>query len=58
MGSVLITGGAGFIGLALARYCANRGDEVILVDNLFKNAGKHDADLTGVLEGDRVTSIT
>ena len=57
MGSVLITGGAGFIGLALARYCASRGDEVILVATLFKNAGKHAADLTGVLEGDRVTFL-
>ena len=34
MSSVIITGGAGFIGSALARRLLDRGDEVVILDNL------------------------
>ena len=34
MSSVVITGGAGFIGSALARRLLDRGDEVLILDNL------------------------
>ena len=44
---VLITGGAGFIGLHLARLHAELGDNVLLLDNFFR--GKDDPDLQAVL---------
>ncbi len=47
---ILITGGAGFIGFHLARYHAGRGDEVHLMDNLFKSEGRRDRDLDALLE--------
>ncbi len=40
--NVLITGGVGFIGCHLARYHLQRGDSVIIVDNLFKTDVKVD----------------
>src|SRR5437660_999007 len=42
--NVLITGGAGFIGFHLARFHAERGDHVHLIDNLFKTQGRLDPD--------------
>lgn len=39
---VLITGGAGFIGCHLACHHLERGDEVFIVDNLFRADGKTD----------------
>jgi len=42
---LLITGGAGFIGIHLARFHATRGDDVVLFDNLFKSAGERDREL-------------
>jgi nucleoside-diphosphate-sugar epimerase len=47
MPSVLITGGAGFIGYHLARKLLERGDEVHLVDNLSR--GAMDEELTDLL---------
>ena len=41
---VLITGGSGFIGYHLARYHLQRKDNVILIDNLFKQKGFSDPD--------------
>lgn len=38
--NVLITGGAGFIGFHLAKYLAERGDAITIVDNLSR--GKMD----------------
>lgn len=40
--TVVITGGAGFIGYHLARYHAELGDSVVLLDNLFKQDGAAD----------------
>ena len=31
---ILITGGAGFIGSHLAEYLIDRGDDVVVIDNL------------------------
>lgn len=45
--NILITGGAGFIGLHLARLHIKYGDSLTLVDNFFR--GKEDADLAEVL---------
>ena len=40
---VLITGGSGFIGFHLAKFHANKGDEIVILDNLFK--AKEEIDL-------------
>lgn len=42
MASCLVTGGAGFIGFGLARFLAERGDDVTIVDDLSR--GKADAE--------------
>ena len=34
--NILITGGAGFIGLHLAKFHLELGDSVYIIDNLFK----------------------
>jgi UDP-glucose 4-epimerase/UDP-glucuronate decarboxylase len=43
--NILITGGAGFIGYHLAQHHAGLGDQVFIVDNLFKTEGSTDEDL-------------
>jgi len=43
--NVLITGGAGFIGLHLARYHVNRNDSVTILDSMFKTDGAIDPEL-------------
>lgn len=48
--NVLITGGAGFIGFHLARFHAALGDQVHLMDNLFKSEGRRDPELESFLE--------
>jgi UDP-glucose 4-epimerase len=50
---VLITGGAGFIGLHLAKLHIKHNDEITLIDNFFR--GKQDPDLAAVLEHKNVT---
>jgi nucleoside-diphosphate-sugar epimerase len=52
---ILITGGAGFIGLHLARLHAKRGDDVTLTDNFFR--GKDDPDLQDVMKAKNVKLI-
>lgn len=52
---VLITGGAGFIGLHLARLHLEHGDDITLIDNFFR--GKHDPDLNAVLQEKNVRLI-
>lgn len=47
---VLITGGAGFIGYHLARYHQQRGDGVLLIDNLFKSDGRVDEAFERLIE--------
>ncbi|GBE16565.1 dTDP-4-oxo-6-deoxy-D-allose reductase [bacterium BMS3Abin15] len=54
MGQIVITGGAGFIGFHLARYHAELGDKVILLDNFFKSEGKRDDELDALLSNDNV----
>src|SRR5689334_4772417 len=49
----VVTGGAGFIGSELVRQLAERGDRVIVIDNLVN--GKRE-NLSG-LPGDRVTLL-
>jgi UDP-glucose 4-epimerase/UDP-glucuronate decarboxylase len=51
----LITGGAGFIGLHLARALAPMASKVILCDHLVR--GRHDADLQRVLDEHRNVSL-
>jgi len=51
----LITGGAGFIGLHLARRLLRDGGEVVLVDN-FQRA-VHDQDLTSVTRDERCSMV-
>ena len=53
MSTVLITGGAGFIGAALARAFAERGDVVRLVDSLAR--GKRDRRLNALLQHPNVS---
>ncbi len=45
MGRVVITGGAGFLGATLCRHLLNRGDEVLVVDNLATGRLANIADL-------------
>ncbi|HEV8393931.1 MAG TPA: GDP-mannose 4,6-dehydratase [Vicinamibacterales bacterium] len=51
--TIVVTGGAGFIGSELVRQLATRGDRVVVIDNLVN--GKRD-NLAGVLS-DRVTLL-
>jgi nucleoside-diphosphate-sugar epimerase len=53
MSTVLITGGAGFIGAALGAAFAARGDRVRLVDNLAR--GKRDSQLDELVKKSNVT---
>ncbi len=52
---ILITGGAGFIGLHLARHLKNAGHEVCLADNHVR--GVRDPDFLELISDSRVTSI-
>lgn len=52
--NVLITGGAGFIGFHLAKYHASLGDQVHVVDNLFKSEGRQDPDFDRLKQGPNV----
>ncbi len=56
MQNVLITGGAGFIGHALAKRLVDGGARVTLVDNFSR--GRRDADLERLLENPAVTAVT
>ena len=46
--NVLITGGAGFIGAALARRLVNEGDDVTIIDSLIPEYGGNLANLEGI----------
>ena len=46
--NILITGGAGFIGLALAKYLSDRSHKVIIFDNLSR--GKFDNEFKEILK--------
>lgn len=53
--NVLITGGAGFIGLHLTKLHVDRGDKVTIIDNFFR--GKSDPDFKQVVEKGNVTLL-
>jgi nucleoside-diphosphate-sugar epimerase len=55
MKQILITGGAGFVGFHLARYHAEFGDRVVLLDNFFKTKGRRDADLDELVARENVS---
>jgi nucleoside-diphosphate-sugar epimerase len=57
MKKVLITGGAGFVGFHLARYHAERGDKVTILDNLFKTEGDTDEEFEMLLRHDNVSMV-
>jgi nucleoside-diphosphate-sugar epimerase len=50
--NILITGGAGFIGLHLTKLHVKRGDSVTIIDNFFR--GKSDLDFKRVVEAGNV----
>lgn len=52
---ILITGGAGSVGVYLARRLAEQGKEVVIADNFFR--GKRDPDLEALLAMPNVTLI-
>lgn len=56
MDNVLITGGAGFIGHALARRLVDGGARVTLLDNFSR--GRRDGDLERLLENPAVSTVT
>ena len=54
---VLLLGGAGFIGLNIAKYLCNRGDcEITIADNFFRSGGKRDAQIVAI-EGEEQVEI-
>lgn len=52
---ILVTGGAGSVGVYLARRLANQGNSVVIADNFFR--GKEDVDLATLLAMPNVTLI-
>lgn len=52
---ILVTGGAGSVGVYLARRLAKQGNEVVIADNFFR--GKEDVDLATLLAMPNVTLI-
>ncbi len=52
---ILVTGGAGSVGVYLSRRLAGQGHDVVIADNFFR--GKNDADLEAVLTMPNVTLI-
>jgi len=52
---VLIAGGAGFIGLHLAKYLAEKRDDVTICDNLFR--GEMDSELTDLIKSENVEFV-
>lgn len=54
---ILIPGGAGFIGFHLAEAHRQRGDEVVILDNLFKTDGRPDRDFKALVTSAGVTYL-
>lgn len=52
---ILITGGAGFVGYHLAKYLAERGDNVVICDNFAR--GREDADFNDLLSKPNVELV-
>jgi UDP-glucose 4-epimerase/UDP-glucuronate decarboxylase len=55
MKKVLVTGGAGFIGYHLSKHLAKEGNEITIVDNLFR--GKMDTELKAIIGMENVKYI-
>jgi nucleoside-diphosphate-sugar epimerase len=55
--NVLITGGAGFIGYHLAQHHHQRGDRVMIMDNLFKADGRVDQEFESFIKNEGVRYI-
>jgi len=55
MKKVLVTGGAGFIGYHLSKHLAKEGNEITIVDNLFR--GKMDTELKEIIGMENVKYI-
>ncbi len=53
---ILITGGAGFVGVHLARRLIDNGDEVVLLDDFSR--GRDDAELAELTARDAITTVT
>src|SRR4030067_2442104 len=53
----LVTGGAGAIGLHLSKFLLNKGEEIVVLDNLFGIKGKIDEELKTFLEKPEVEFI-
>lgn len=52
---ILVTGGAGFIGYHLSKYFAKEGNEVTIIDNLFR--GEVDSELKEIIKMENVKYI-
>lgn len=52
--NILITGGAGFIGYYMARFHAERGDCVFIMDSLFKTEGSLDKEFESLIQQQNV----
>lgn len=53
--NILITGGTGFIGFALAKYHAVKGDNVVIFDSLYKSKKVVDSELRDLIALSNVT---
>jgi len=51
---IIITGGSGFIGFHLAQFHIQRGDNVFLFDNFFKQEGQIDPEFADLVENTQV----
>lgn len=52
---ILITGGSGFIGFALAKHHAIKGDNVVIFDSLYKSQKEIDSELQDLIDLPNVT---
>ena len=55
--NIIITGGTGFIGYHIAMHHVTKGDEVFIIDNLYKNKGETDSELAVLLDNNKCTLI-
>jgi len=53
----LVTGGAGAVGLHLSKFLLDKGEEVVILDNLFRSKGKIDSEMEGLLKHPNIKFI-